>query len=173
MAASKQIVVCIDSFAAEIPGLPGQPVFLRGSRIPSDHPAVKANPDYFAPDGIDDVEANARRQRLYPGIEVPRESHKPATQIQRRIKDKDAVVDIRTGARLAKNDPAVKADKDAYVDVLPRGATREDCLLATQTMIHEREGEVTTVYAGQLVPKSHPLVALHPILFERPHHEED
>jgi hypothetical protein len=76
---------------------------------------------------------------------------------------------IHGGTRLSRKDPAVKANPDSYVPVVPSGLKRADALLALETMqATDGDGTVTVVHAGQWVPRDHALVQLHPHLFVLP-----
>ena len=82
----------------------------------------------------------------------------------------DSTVQLRTvhaGHKLKRDDPLVKRDPDAFVDVC-NGIPRERAVVALQQLSSDDgEGTVRTVHAGQWVDLDDPLVRINPHMVER------
>src|SRR5207253_9674277 len=96
-----------------------------------------------------------------------------------KLRDEDAVVAMRgvrresgaaqVGDRLGKKSPLVKEARDAFVDVVPEGLTRDLAVVAQQLMVTtEADGTTRTLYAGQWVNRDDRFVKLHPHMFTAP-----
>lgn len=174
-------VFALEGGASDVPGV-GPFAWKKGTRFKGDHPAVLLNPRFFVAEGADDTEISERRRPFVRGADRTPPAP-PRTQVLERVKDEDAAIAIHQfaadgsyvawGDRLPKNDPIVKQNRRDFVDVMPPGVSRADCLLAVATCSHEANGVVSTVYAGQLVPRDSWAPVLHPTLFLPPDPEED
>ena len=180
--AANEIVIAINTGACALPdGSDGY--FVAGRRYRGSDAIVDLNPAFFVRDGLTDAEIDAARRELHVthySTAVPADAPIIRKAIERRLRDADAVVatdlaPFRAGTRLAKNDLRVKdAPAGAFVDVLPSGARRDDCYLATQTLRHRDGFNVEHItWAGTLVPKTDPAVERHPLLFTLPTPEAD
>jgi hypothetical protein len=164
-----ELLVCHETHATH------EQVYVRGTRLRADHPAVKANPDYWVPDGTDDAELARIRSKLFAG-EPPAPVEPMLRPLEPPIPAEKAMLAIRdfpregvtAGDRLRKGHKLAKKHPDAFVAVVPSGLARADALVAKKTISHERDGDVRIVHGGQWVHRDDELVALHPFQFELP-----
>ena len=163
--ADGEVVQCVSPFAHAHGALAG------GERRRVDD-LVRATPQHWIKDGATTAEIGAKIAALYEFREEPPPAP-PAVPVERRLCDKDAVIDIRTGDRLAKSLKIVRKDPDQFVPVIPAGLRREDAVVARQNLsIVGEGGEVERiVYAGTLIHKDDPLAKLHPLQVELPGRE--
>jgi hypothetical protein len=155
------------SFAADDPRI----VIGEGARLRGDHPAVQNHPWYFVRDGALWDEIEEARRNLYPEEAVLRQL--PTYEPPPVLKDADAMVKkadiLEQSLRVPRGDKDVKANPDAYVEVLAQGGDRDECLRATQKVsVNLGEPDEQIVWAGQLVPRDHPLVKMAPDVCEHP-----
>jgi hypothetical protein len=162
------VVVCVESFVTSATGSPF-PV-PAGTRLPADHPIVKATTPFWAPDGTPADEIARQRAAIYREHEAPPPEEIVRTRPELRIKDEDALVSIANGERVHKNSEAARSRPEAYVPVVPPGLDRRDALVATQTMSLLGEGGDPTrvLYAGQWASRDDEFVRLHPHSFALP-----
>jgi hypothetical protein len=169
--AADQVVEVVETHAAASAENPFGDVYLAGTRLRGDHPAVLTNPHYFALAGTPHEEINQqlRENRSIVRTPVPEEV---TTQLVPPLRDEDAVVPCRLvigvpeGKKMPKDDPAVEQQPDAFVPVAAPGLTREDSYAALATLTHtEGNGAKRNVWKGQWVAKDDPLVRLHPHQF--------
>jgi hypothetical protein len=168
---ANDIVEAVHTFATHMPSIGTALVFREGERVRGDNEAVKQNPQFFALAGSPHEELDAQRRELY----ARDWSSAPAqvfTKIAPALRDEDAVVPcslvigVPEGKRMAKDDPAVKEQRDAFVPVVGDGLTRENSVVALTTMKHTgSDGTTRTVWQGQWVAKDDALVSLHPHSF--------
>ena len=183
------VVVALSSFSTD--NVPGSGVIAQGTRLRASNPIVKAVPHLFVPDGATAEELHAARRALhadaYAELEKERITHQPAPP--KPVRDEDAVVATRTagsyskgkaalsatgeslavaaGDKVAKTHPAVKADPDAFVPVVPPGLQRKDALEALAYMSNlNADGELEyEVHEGTWVPRDHPAARVNPAMF--------
>jgi hypothetical protein len=167
--AAGEAVQCIETHCSG--AVPGSPVFLVRCTLRGNHPAVVANPQYFAPINATTDEVEALRRDLYE-VESPPALPHVRTPPPAALLDVDAVVPrgsvagIVEGTRLDRNSPVVLSNPGWFVSVCPPGLTASEAFVALATCEHTRGDDSTvTVYAGQWVPRDHELVALHPHQF--------
>lgn len=159
-------------------------VFPEGSRLRGDHVAVTTAPGFFAPADLPDDE----RSRLRAGTwrtapPAPRIGARPKTAHVRAVDGVIALrnveargdmpritggtVSCRKGARLAKTDPLVAQQGDAFAAVMAEGATDPArCALALEHLqTTHADGSVEEIHPGQLVPLASAWRALYPAAF--------
>ena len=164
------VVEAIHCFAMHLPSL-GAPVVLNeGQRLRGNHEAVQLNPQFFALAGAPHDEIAAQRHALY-ATERPPELEIVRTRIAPPLRDEDAVVPcgrvigVPEGKRIAKTDPAVLAQPDAFVAVAADGLTRDNSYVALATMTNTTDAGTRTIWHGQWVAKDDPFVTMHPHQF--------
>ena len=168
-------------------------VIAKGRRLRGDHPAVQHAPHLFVADGttpdeISRIEAADIEREL---AAVRRPASPPAPEP---LRDEDAVVAVRdaggqvarnapgpdgvsslsaanfvyAGERVGRDHPAVKRDRNAFVDVT-RGVPRSEALVAQQTLRNLAEdGSERVLYAGQWARYDDKFVTAHRPLFRPP-----
>jgi hypothetical protein len=74
---------------------------------------------------------------------------------------------VAAGDKVSKSHPAVKADPDAFIPVVPPGLQRRDALeaLAYMSNVDENGQKTYEVYEGTWVSRSHPAAAANPAMF--------
>lgn len=186
---TEDLLVCWMSFSCALPD-GTSPVIPKGTRLRADEPPVLSQPQYFVRDGASHAEiaaaATAAAQASGSPAPVP---DFPRIGTEPELRDEDALVcitptafksgltlrpgTIQPGQRVHRDSEAVTANPYAFRTVVPKGLDRRDALVAKATMsIGEGDNmEAMTVYEGQWVAHDHPLVKLHPTLFELPRHE--
>jgi hypothetical protein len=167
-----ELVICLDTFA----GGDGRIGF--GERVRADNPWVaRIGEDKFVPDGTPDDEIQRRRQALNSRelADVPVTVPERNTRIEKRIPDKDAVIQVLgygSGTRAQKGSRLAKSGHGLWVPVVPDPSLdRRDALIATETMrtLGEDGKPIRTLYAGQWCHRDDEFVTLHPHLFALPH----
>ena len=152
--------------------LPGAPVVARGTKLRGVHAYVQSAPCAFV--AVDDsagTEARINQRYAEELAELAEAHYTPPPQPPEPLRDEDMVVAIRgvgglggipAGARVPKTDPIVKANRDAFVAVVPDGLQREDAVEARVTLTVDGE---PVVYAGQWVHRDDPVVERDPHAF--------
>lgn len=170
----------------------GQHVVAKGAVVRGDHPAVQLAYEYFAPVAATPQEQQQRRNALAAAAEPPPEPI--PTRIPKIAPDEEAFIAIRNagrvgaravsadglplavtaGAKVAASHPAYRSDPDAFVPVVPKGLSREDALVALETMQMGGGADRTEriVWAGTWVHRDDEMVRLHPFMFVRPGEED-
>jgi hypothetical protein len=170
------VYVAWQSAAVMVDG--AEALFREGDRLPGDHPIVRSAWWYWLPDGHTPADVAARHREVFPEPEVhvePYQRAKPPPP----LRDEDAAVCIRPlsgalalnqkgiapGEKVPEDSPAVQANPDCFVPVVPPGLSREDAVVAKHTIT---AGDQVVVYAGQWIDRHHFEVERHPARFELP-----
>jgi len=168
------VVEAVQSYAWHSEAIGGSVVVQVGTRHAADSDLVKANPQNFISLDATQLEHEARLRELYRNDE-PRVEPPPLVELVAPLADEDAVVvcgpvlGVPEGKQMRKDDPIVKEQPDAFVDVVGEGRTRENSVVALSTIRQGAgDGSTRVVFAGQWIAKDDPLVDLHPLQFALP-----
>jgi hypothetical protein len=129
--------------------------------------------DPIADDGTSAEEMQAQ---MFAEVDAVVAAHRPPPPPRPRpLLDEDAVIAVRNvdsapaGKKLRRDDPLVRRNREAFVDVVPTGLDRSDALVAAVTIRAAGEdGRMEVIHAGCWLHFEHRFATASPHLFSPP-----
>jgi hypothetical protein len=143
VAFKSEVVVALMSYASD---RPHDTIVKAGARLRADSPIVRANPLFYAEDGLSTGEMAQLIQQRFPAHEP--QQHIPLASPPKLVQDEECVIcvqrigggggltergdtlAIEVGTRVARNDPRIQKHLDHFVPVVSPGLTRENSVRA-------------------------------------------